>query len=56
MTTHERLEQLSFSYDPALPPSVPAGQPLRAASAKRSDRRRRSYLLLGRPARRLSSR
>lgn len=58
MTTHERIEQQSFSYDAALPPSVPEGQPLRAARGGRCDRERgRSHALLawlGRSARRLN--
>jgi hypothetical protein len=44
MTTHERIEQQSFRYEPSLPPSVPEGQPLRAA---RAARRRRERGVLG---------
>ena len=28
MTTNDRIHEQAFSYDSALPPTVPAGQPL----------------------------
>ena len=49
MTTNERIHEQSFCYDLALPPSVPAGEPLRASRACRSKNRlRRGLRRLGR--------
>ena len=49
MTTNERIREQSFCYDADLPPSVPAGQPLRSKQPCRSKRGLRGRLLrLGR--------
>jgi hypothetical protein len=49
MTTNERIHELSFCYDADLPPSVPAGKPLRSSRACQSKSRlRRGLRRLGR--------
>lgn len=43
MTTRERVREQGFAYDSDLPPSVPAGEPLRLG-AKRGARAPRAGL------------
>ena len=49
MTTNEKIREQSFCYDADLPPSIPAGQPLRSSRPCRSKHTLRGRLLrLGR--------
>jgi hypothetical protein len=44
MTTNQRIHEQSFCYDADLPPSIPAGKPLRSSRACRSKTRLRDRL------------
>jgi hypothetical protein len=48
MTVNERIHEMSFAYDEAVAPSVPAGMPLRTSRADRTGSRLRWGLRLGR--------
>ena len=48
MTVNQRIHDQSFCYDADLPPSVPAGEPLRRSDRPKDKPRRRRLSLLGR--------
>jgi hypothetical protein len=48
MTTNQRIHEQSFCYDADLPPSIPAGKPLRSSRACRKNRLRSRLRRLGR--------
>jgi len=48
MTVNQRIHDLSFCYDADLPPSVPAGEPLRRSAQAKDKRPRRLLRRLGR--------